>query len=116
MCKARRAQQRGTNPLYSCNAFLRAHLLSAEELPPADASSFSYVFHGSSAQKGFLSSPSGAGRPAAKQSNFIVRFINNQILAPEHRAGNLSIVWGVSVFAAGIIAARKFGDLITPVF
>ncbi|SOV04444.1 uncharacterized protein UDID_17090 [Ustilago sp. UG-2017a] len=37
-----------------------------------------------------------------------------EILAPEHRAGNLSIVWGLSVFTAGIIAARKFGDLITP--
>lgn len=69
----------------------------------------------SSAQKGFLSSPSG-GRPTPKQSNFIVRFINTQILAPEHRAGNLSIVWGLSVFTVGIIAARKFGDLITPVF
>ncbi|KAJ1027402.1 hypothetical protein NDA18_003408 [Ustilago nuda] len=67
-----------------------------------------------SAQKGFLSSP--AGRPAPKQCNFLARFINNQILAPEHRAGNLSIVWGLSVFTAGIIAARKFGDLITPVF
>ena len=45
-----------------------------------------------------------------------MRFINTQILAPEYRAGNLSILWGVSVFTAGIIAARKFGDLITPVF
>ncbi|KAJ9478258.1 hypothetical protein PHBOTO_001826 [Pseudozyma hubeiensis] len=67
-----------------------------------------------SAQKGFLSSPSG-GRPAPKQ-NFLVRFINTQILAPEYRPGNLSIVWGLSVFTAGIIVARKFGDLITPVF
>ncbi|CBQ71880.1 conserved hypothetical protein [Sporisorium reilianum SRZ2] len=68
-----------------------------------------------SAQRGFLSSP--GGRPAAKpQQNFLVRFINTQILAPKHRAGNLSLVWGLSVFTAGIIVARKFGDLITPVF
>ncbi|SNX83221.1 uncharacterized protein MEPE_01927 [Melanopsichium pennsylvanicum] len=67
-----------------------------------------------SAQKGFLSSPSG--RTAAPKSNFLIRFINQQILAPEHRAGNLSIIWGLGVFTAGIIAARKFGDLITPVF
>ncbi|TKY86820.1 hypothetical protein EX895_004461 [Sporisorium graminicola] len=68
-----------------------------------------------SAQRGFLSSP--GGRPAPKaQQNFLIRFINNQILAPEHRPGNLSIVWGLSVFTAGIIVARKFGDLITPVF
>ncbi|KAF6767121.1 hypothetical protein PSEUBRA_002720 [Kalmanozyma brasiliensis GHG001] len=67
-----------------------------------------------SAQKGFLSS--GNGRPAPKQQNFLVRFINQQILAPEHRPGNLSIVWGLTVFTAGIVVARKFGDLITPVF
>ncbi len=54
--------------------------------------------------------------PSRQAANFLVRFINQQILAPEHRPGNLSILWGVTVFTAGIIAARKFGDLITPVF
>ncbi len=67
-----------------------------------------------SAQKGFLSGP--GGRPAQPKQNFLLRFINTQILAPEHRAGNISIAWGVSVFVAGIVAARNFGDLITPVF
>ncbi|PWZ00596.1 hypothetical protein BCV70DRAFT_211412 [Testicularia cyperi] len=67
-----------------------------------------------SAQRGFLSSP--AGRPQQPKANFLMRFINNEILAPEKRPGNISIAWGLTVFAAGIIAARKFGDLITPVF
>ncbi|KIS70493.1 uncharacterized protein UMAG_11889 [Mycosarcoma maydis] len=70
-----------------------------------------------SAQKGFLSSASGpAANRTTPKPNFLVRFINQHILAPEHRPGNLSILWGVSVFTTGIIIARKFGDLITPVF
>ncbi|KAG1898684.1 uncharacterized protein F5891DRAFT_1190455 [Suillus fuscotomentosus] len=39
------------------------------------------------------------------------RFIREQITAPEKLPGNISIMTGVSVFAAGIFVARTWGDI-----
>ncbi|PWN53329.1 hypothetical protein IE53DRAFT_384175 [Violaceomyces palustris] len=67
-----------------------------------------------SAQPGFLNSSSG--RVPKQSQSWLARFIQEEITHPEKRAGNLSIAWGITVFAAGIIFVRKAGDLITPVF
>ncbi|KAG2343407.1 hypothetical protein BDR05DRAFT_1059631 [Suillus weaverae] len=40
------------------------------------------------------------------------RFIREQITAPEKLPGNISIVTGMSVFAAGIFVARTWGDML----
>ncbi|EPQ28743.1 uncharacterized protein PFL1_03546 [Pseudozyma flocculosa PF-1] len=69
-----------------------------------------------SAQPGFLTSPSGAGGAQKRPRSWFSHFLATQVLAPEHRVGNLSILWGLSVFTAGIVFVRKAGDLITPVF
>lgn len=50
----------------------------------------------------------------AEGGNFITRFVSEEILAPEKLAGNLSIVTGVAVFAAGIAAVRTWGELMIP--
>ncbi|KAG1741622.1 hypothetical protein EDB19DRAFT_1875754 [Suillus lakei] len=42
------------------------------------------------------------------------RFIREQITAPEKLPGNISIVTGMSVFAAGIFVARTWGDMLVP--
>jgi len=42
------------------------------------------------------------------------RFIREHIIAPEKLPGNISIVTGVSVFAAGIFVARTWGDMLVP--
>jgi hypothetical protein len=42
------------------------------------------------------------------------RFFREQITAPEKLPGNLSILTGVSVFAAGIFVARTWGDMLVP--
>jgi hypothetical protein len=44
----------------------------------------------------------------------VTRFINEQVLAPEKLAGNLSIVTGITVFAAGVAAVRTWGELMVP--
>lgn len=43
------------------------------------------------------------------------QFLRTQIYAPEHRAGNWSILTGVAVFAGAIVAARTCGDILVPV-
>ncbi|KDQ51361.1 hypothetical protein JAAARDRAFT_140321 [Jaapia argillacea MUCL 33604] len=62
--------------------------------------------------------PSAArgGRAAlhdADESAF-TRFLREQIWSPEKLPGNLSILTGVGVFAAGIVAVRTWGDLLLP--
>ncbi|KAN0063143.1 hypothetical protein ACQY0O_004307 [Thecaphora frezii] len=73
-----------------------------------------------SAQPGFLTSnpPSSAAsaRGNGKKPFWIIHFLRTQLFTPEYRMGNISILWGVSVFTAGIVFVRKAGDLITPVF
>ncbi|KAF8132865.1 hypothetical protein JVT61DRAFT_11195 [Boletus reticuloceps] len=41
-------------------------------------------------------------------------FIREEVLAPEKLVGNISIFTAVGVFAAGVFAARTWGDLIVP--
>ncbi|KAG6334859.1 hypothetical protein ID866_4235 [Astraeus odoratus] len=42
------------------------------------------------------------------------RFIREEIWAPEKLPGNIGIVTGVAVFAAGVFAARTWGDILVP--
>ncbi|KAI6169741.1 hypothetical protein EDD17DRAFT_1520848 [Pisolithus thermaeus] len=42
------------------------------------------------------------------------RFIREEILAPEKISGNISIVTGVAVFAAGVFSVRMWGDILVP--
>lgn len=42
------------------------------------------------------------------------RFMREEILAPQKLAGNISIITGVAVFAAGIFTARAWGDILVP--
>src|ERR1700722_10073330 len=42
------------------------------------------------------------------------RFVREQILGPDKRAGNLNILTGVGVFFAGIVLVRTWGDLMIP--
>ncbi|KAI6032590.1 hypothetical protein F5J12DRAFT_177245 [Pisolithus orientalis] len=42
------------------------------------------------------------------------RFIREEIFAPEKVSGNISIITGVAVFAAGVFSARTWGDILVP--
>ncbi|KAK7033647.1 hypothetical protein VNI00_012647 [Paramarasmius palmivorus] len=42
------------------------------------------------------------------------RFLREEIYAPEKLPGNISIVTGVGMFFAGILAVRTWGDLLIP--
>ncbi|KAH7921505.1 hypothetical protein BV22DRAFT_726099 [Leucogyrophana mollusca] len=42
------------------------------------------------------------------------RFMREQIWSPEKLPGNISIVTGVGVFAAGVFVARTWGELLVP--
>ncbi|KIJ63994.1 hypothetical protein HYDPIDRAFT_154964 [Hydnomerulius pinastri MD-312] len=42
------------------------------------------------------------------------RFMREQVWAPEKLPGNISILTGVGVFAAGVVAARTWGDILVP--
>lgn len=42
------------------------------------------------------------------------RFIREEVFAPEKFAGNISISVAVGVFAAGVLVARTWGDLLVP--
>lgn len=43
-----------------------------------------------------------------------MRFIREQILAPENRAGNWGIATGVTLFAGAIIGVRLYGEALAP--
>lgn len=43
-----------------------------------------------------------------------VRFIENEIMAPDKLPGNLSILTGVGMFIGGIMAVRAWGELMIP--
>lgn len=43
------------------------------------------------------------------------RFLRKEVFAQEKRAGNISILTGVSMFIGGIVVARTWGELIVPV-
>ncbi|KAF8839764.1 hypothetical protein BDN67DRAFT_728684 [Paxillus ammoniavirescens] len=42
------------------------------------------------------------------------RFLREQVWAPEKLPGNISILTGVGMFAAGVFAARSWGDILVP--
>ncbi|KIJ15821.1 hypothetical protein PAXINDRAFT_76614 [Paxillus involutus ATCC 200175] len=42
------------------------------------------------------------------------RFVREQVWAPEKLPGNISILTGVGMFAAGVFAARSWGDILVP--
>lgn len=42
------------------------------------------------------------------------RFIREEVFAPEKLSGNINIFAAVGVFAAGVLAARTWGDLLVP--
>ncbi|KIK97588.1 hypothetical protein PAXRUDRAFT_31709 [Paxillus rubicundulus Ve08.2h10] len=42
------------------------------------------------------------------------RFMREQVWAPEKLSGNISILTGVGMFAAGVFAARSWGDILVP--
>ncbi|CAD6892357.1 unnamed protein product [Tilletia controversa] len=66
-------------------------------------------------QPGFLNSSRGPARPAQSSSAWS-RFLQNEILAPEKRAGNLLVLYGAGFFAAGVTLFRTVGaDLFVPV-
>lgn len=45
------------------------------------------------------------------------KFWQDEIVAPEKRAGNMAVARGVGLFAAGIIFVRTMGaEMIVPVF
>ncbi|KAF8629786.1 hypothetical protein AX17_005565 [Amanita inopinata Kibby_2008] len=56
-------------------------------------------------QKRLSEDPNGSG---------FSRFLRTEIYAPEKMAGNLSILTGVAMFAAGIAAVRTWGELMVP--
>ncbi|KDN39946.1 hypothetical protein K437DRAFT_258829 [Tilletiaria anomala UBC 951] len=65
-----------------------------------------------SAQRGgFLTSDKKPRQP----ESFLSRFWRNEIVGADMREGNLSILWGVAVFAGGIVFARTIGsDVLVP--
>lgn len=44
----------------------------------------------------------------------LARFMREQLWAPEKIPGNISIVTGVGMFVAGIVVARRWGELMVP--
>lgn len=52
-------------------------------------------------------------REEANEGSF-QRFLRTEIYAPEKRAGNLSLLVGITMFAGGIVGARLFGDILIP--
>ncbi|KAF9235086.1 hypothetical protein BU15DRAFT_51798 [Melanogaster broomeanus] len=42
------------------------------------------------------------------------RFLREQLWAPEKLPGNISILTGVTMFAAGVFAARTWGEVLVP--
>ncbi|KAI9596688.1 hypothetical protein BDF19DRAFT_438325 [Syncephalis fuscata] len=44
--------------------------------------------------------------------NALVRFVKREIWHPEKRAGNATIMLGLTVFTGAVIFLRKFGDLL----
>lgn len=82
--------------------------------PVLTLGSFVNLFrHRSSGQPGFLNARKQAPPPSV---SWIRRFIREEVTSPEKRAGNISLAWGITVFAAGIAFARNAGDLLVPVF
>ncbi|UZJ56208.1 hypothetical protein CBS101457_005528 [Exobasidium rhododendri] len=62
-------------------------------------------------QPGFLNKP--RAREAPKSRNFLVKFWQDEVTNPE----NLSLVWGTTVFVAGVIFTRTIAkDTIVPMF
>ncbi|KAG8976004.1 hypothetical protein FRC05_004635 [Tulasnella sp. 425] len=43
------------------------------------------------------------------------RFLRTEVYSPEKRAGNISLLVGVSMFAAAVAGVRTFGDALVPV-
>jgi hypothetical protein len=64
-------------------------------------------------QPSYLTSASAPSQ-RAESGNAFTRFINEELLAPEKLAGNLSIATGVTVFAAGVAVIRTWGELMIP--
>ncbi|KAK9764430.1 hypothetical protein K7432_008054 [Basidiobolus ranarum] len=44
--------------------------------------------------------------------NIVTKFIKNEILAADKRAGNLNVAFGVTIFGASVVLLRNFGDLL----
>ncbi|KAF7368776.1 ATP-dependent RNA helicase MRH4, mitochondrial [Mycena venus] len=42
------------------------------------------------------------------------RFLREEILAPEKRPGNLSLLTGIGMFVGGIMAVRTWGEMMVP--
>lgn len=78
--------------------------------------SFLYVgdTHTRSAQPGFLNS--SVSRHASIQPTWFQRFWSEEIMHPAKFWGNMSVAWSVSFFALGVLAFRRFGYLLAPVF
>ncbi|RKP10631.1 hypothetical protein THASP1DRAFT_12605 [Thamnocephalis sphaerospora] len=49
---------------------------------------------------------------SGSEGNALTRFVKREIWHPEKRAGNATILLGISVFAASVAFLRKFGDLL----
>ncbi|KAH7097086.1 hypothetical protein BKA62DRAFT_717508 [Auriculariales sp. MPI-PUGE-AT-0066] len=64
------------------------------------------------------SAPAYVTRPSPvqppKNENAVQRFIREEILSPEHLAGNITIATGVGLFVAGIAIVRTWGELMIP--
>lgn len=69
-------------------------------------------------QPGFLNRSRAGGREVPRSSrNFLVRFWQDEIVAADKVEGNLSVVWGSTVFVAGIFFAKTIAkDTIVPFF
>ena len=52
------------------------------------------------------------GGPDVDESWF-QSFLRDQILSPQYLPGNLNILTSVTLFAGGIFALRKWGDVLT---
>ncbi|KAG7548989.1 hypothetical protein FFLO_03102 [Filobasidium floriforme] len=52
----------------------------------------------------------------AGASSPLTWFWNDQVVNPEHRAGNINIAIGVTTFALGVLAVRNFGGILVPGF
>jgi hypothetical protein len=46
--------------------------------------------------------------------DFGIRFLREQIYAPDKIQGNISLVTGLGMFLAGIVVVRTWGDLMIP--
>ena len=81
--------------------------MARRSAPPGSGPSYiSPSYGGAGARRGQLD------HDTSDESTFS-RFVREQITAPQYLPGNISIVTGIVVFAAGVAALRQWGEVLT---